>query len=245
MDSAYASRSLPAAGPQSAPGDDGGPDDDRARGCGDRAHSCFSHAAPGRPPRGRGCIAAVKGWYTPVPSPPGNKHAGPPGPRPRYCNGRLSKRAFLLGHCLVGTLLLFAILAPIMYAVVIPAVVRDRFANADLSQLLVHRVDVDRYTATGLEYSVSVELPPQMSFPVTASLGAMTARVETEDAAVLVDVECPPLKDVTLSQQLKISMEGSVNFNHIESISNLVREYSSGQFKERNLYVRTGLTISM
>ena len=152
-------------------------------------------------------VGRIKRFYTPTYEQV-DKH-GRLLPVRRYGNGRFRKWVFILLHIIIITLVLMAILVPIVYFVVIPGVIRSTVATADISALTVAYANVTGTSSNSIDMAVDASLPSPRKFPLTAKLSPMIMSIRNSDGqAELAKIKVP---EITLS--LKDVIHFAMAFN--------------------------------
>ncbi|KAJ3333727.1 hypothetical protein HDU76_004539 [Blyttiomyces sp. JEL0837] len=171
--------------------------------------------------------------------------------KPRFCGGRLSRGAFFCVHLILLTIVITAIMVPVILLVVVPKIIRDKVNDFDGNALMIDRLDILNFTSTGVRFAFESHFPPFFPLPLYVKLGEMKVSLSTTSPSPfpsdisLLDVTIPEF-GFKVSEELDIKFESDCVFPDTVGTAELVRRLSSPEgIDSLGMKGSFGLTITV
>lgn len=135
----------------------------------------------------------------------------------RYCSNRLTRNQFIAIHVTLVSLLLFFIIVPLFYMLIVPALIRDKVRDLDLSQTIVKRMNLDNFQKDAFSTSIHVIVPPQFPIPLSASIAPFVIKISLAADALpqterhtLIEMHFPQI-DVSIHKDIEIKVDDALS----------------------------------
>ncbi|KAJ3217586.1 hypothetical protein HDU67_007658 [Dinochytrium kinnereticum] len=201
-------------------------------------------------------FSRIRSWYTPVYDyRTVDLNHRPPSKKPRFCGGRLSRPMFMCLHLVMISIVISAIMVPVMLLVVVPKIIRDKVTSFDGDSLQVERLDVTAFTTDGVSFYFKTNLPAFFPLPISVTTGPMDLQLQAtlpplnrsapSTDIVMMTVQVPGL-NFKVSEPLRLDFNSSVAFSDTDGMSKLVGRMSApGGLSGLKVVAKTGLTITV
>ncbi|CAB4476369.1 unnamed protein product [Rhizophagus irregularis] len=189
-------------------------------------------------------FATIKSWYEPtyvksLDAPTQEK------PKLRYCNGRLTKRRFIIYHILIISFFFTIIFAPVAYYLIIPAFIRYKVQHVDLNEISIDHMDVLEWKSDGLRFSWKATLPKQFFLPLKTKLAALDLTIHDANSNSLLVIGIPEM-EVNIGEPITLNFEGDVSFKETSGLKNFLGEISKPDgISDTSLSADTQITVNM
>ncbi|CAI2168549.1 9111_t:CDS:2, partial [Funneliformis geosporum] len=182
----------------------------------------------------------VKSWYKPVYVDAPNHEK----PKPRYFNGQLSKSKFILIHFMMISFLFTIILAPLVYFIIIPAILRYKIKKLDLNRITIDYMDVKEWKSNGLKFSLKAIIPKQFFLPMQTKLAALNLTLHDANSISLLKISVPEM-EINIGKPIVLEFEGDVIFKET-GLNNLIGKFSQPDgLQETSISADTQITVQM
>ncbi|CAG8607500.1 11585_t:CDS:2, partial [Funneliformis caledonium] len=182
----------------------------------------------------------VKSWYKPIYVDAPNHEKS----KLRYCNGQLSKSKFILLHLVMISLLFPIILAPLIYFVIIPAILRYKVKRLDLNKITIDYIDVIEWKSNGLKFSWKAVIPKQFFLSMQTKLASLNLELHDAESISLLKISVPEM-EINIGKPIVLEFEGDVIFEEF-GLKNLIGKVSQpGGIQETSISAVTQITVQM
>ncbi|KAJ3357450.1 hypothetical protein GGF32_001059 [Allomyces javanicus] len=166
-----------------------------------------------------------------------------------YCNGRLTKRQFTCLHVVLAMFVFTIIIVPLMYFVVVPAIIRAKVKSMPLSSMNISAFEIKEFDSDGFKFQFAASLPEQFPIAVWSKVTPRQVQVQTDpkkwnDDSQIMAMDMPPLEFNLKSPQ--VAFDGNFRVPHVDNMKKLVTEFSSDEgLSARAFHTRMRVDIAV